>query len=299
VDIGQLAASMSPGATANATAQVFGSAGAAMGAGTYTLAWRSTNTAAVTVSPQGGLRAAGPGAAWIVATAGTARDSVRITVAAPAPTVAAVDIGGGDVSLEVGDAARPLTASVLDSNRQPVQRPVTWSSSNPGVASVDGSGRVTPMGAGTAQITATADGRTDQVSVSVTAAAAPAPTPAATPAPVAAAPALPSAAETRSAVETYVAALGANDRDTVTRLWGSAPEGDRGDLFDILEQNNLTVTLGTLSGPTLDGASAVVTFDVATAYRTNFGQNRTRAFSFRGRLERSGAQWRLVAAVLQ
>ncbi len=286
---------MSPGATANATAQVFGSGGAAMGAGTYTLAWRSSNTAAVTVSPQGGLRAAGPGAAWIVATAGTARDSVRITVAAPAPTVAAVDIAGGDVSLEVGDAARPLTASVLDSNRQPVQRPVTWSSSNPGVASVDGSGRVTPMGAGTAQITASADGRTDQVSVTVVAAAAPAPTPA----PVAAAPALPSAAETRSAVETYVAALGANDRDTVTRLWGSAPEGDRGDLFDVMGSRQLTMTLGTVSTPVSEGAAAVVTFQVAANYRSSFGQNRDSNFNFRARLERSGAEWRLASSVLQ
>jgi hypothetical protein len=208
-------------------------------------------------------------------------------------TVAAVDIAGTDVTLEVGDPARTLSASVLDSNRQPLQRPVTWSSSNPGVAAVDGNGRVSPVGAGTAQITATADGRSDQVSVTVAAAPAPAPSPAA------AAPALPSSAEARSAVEAYVAALGQNDRDTVTRLWGSAPEGDRGDLLDILGQRNLAVTLGTVSGPTLDGSSAVVTFDVTAAYRTSFGQNRSEAFSFRARLERSGAQWALASAILQ
>ena len=299
VDIGQVAASVQQGATGSASAQVFGSGGAAMGAGTYTLAWRSSNPAAVTVDQRSGAyRAAGPGAAWIVATAGSARDSVRVTVA---PTVAAVDIAGSDLTLDVGDPARALTASVLDSNRQPMQRPLTWSSSDPGVASVDGNGRVTPVGSGTAQITATADGRSDQVSVTVAAAAAPtpAPAPAPRPAPVAAAPALPSSAEARSAIDAYVAALGRNDRDTVTRLWGSAPEGDRGDLLDLMGQRNLVVTLGTVSNPVLDGAAAAVTFAATVAYRTSFGQNRSQDFNFRARLERSGAQWVLASAVLQ
>ncbi len=296
VDIGQVAATMQQGATASASAQVFGSGGAAMSAGSYTLSWRSSNPNAVTVSPQGALRAAGPGAAWIVATAGNARDSVRVTVAA---AVAAVDIAGADLDLRVGDPARSLTASVLDSNRQTLQRPVTWSSSNPGVATVDGSGRVTPVGAGTAQITATADGRSDQVEVTVSAAAVAAAPTTPAPAPAAAAPAPPSAAEVRTAVEAYVASLGRNDRDTVTRLWGSAPAGDRGDLLDILGQRNLAVTLGEVSAPTLDGAAAVVTFQTTAAYRTSFGQNRSQGFNFRARLERSGSGWSLASVVLQ
>jgi len=300
VDIGQLPANMQQGGTANASAQVFASSGGAMAAGSYTLAWRSSNPQAVTISPQGALRAAGPGAAWIVATAGNARDSVRITVAAPAPTVAAVDIAGSDLSLEVGDPARALTAAVLDSNRQAMQRPVTWSSSNSAVATVDGAGRVTPVGAGTARITATADGFSDAVGVTVAARpapAAPAPAPAPTPAPATAA--LPTAADARSAIETYVAALGRNDRDTVTRLWGSAPQGDRNDLFDAMGGAQLRMTLGTVSEPTADGAAATVTFAVAANYRSGFGQNRNANFNFRGRLERSGSAWALVSAVLQ
>jgi hypothetical protein len=287
---------MQQGGTATASAQVFGSGGAAMASGAYTLAWRSSNPAAVTVTPQGALRAAGPGAAWIVASAGNARDSVRITVAV---AVAAVDIAGSDVSLQVGDPARALSASVLDSNRQPMQRPVTWSSANPGVATVDAGGRVTAVGPGATRITAAADGFSDQVGVTVAAAPAAAPTPAPAPAPVATAPALPSAAEVRTAIDAYVAALGRNDRDTVTRLWGSAPAGDRGDLFDALDQREVRVTLGEISAPTQNGAAATVTFPVAVAYRTSFGQNGRNNFTFRGRLERSGAQWTLVSAVLQ
>jgi serine/threonine protein kinase len=315
VDIGQLAGTMQPGGTATATAQVFASSGAAMSGG-FTLAWRSSNPAAVTVDQRtGALRAAGPGAAWIVAAAADARDSVRVTVTAPAtaaappptqpaprpaqpaaPTVARVEIAGSDLDLEVGSPARTLTASVVDSNGRPVTRPVTWSSSNPQVASVDGSGRVSAVGAGSAQITATVEGRSDQLGVTV--AAAPL-TPAPEPAPVAAAPALPSAADARTAIDAYVAALGGNDRDTVTRLWGSAPEGDRGDLLDAMGSRDFRVTLGTVSNPVADGTAAAVTFPVAAAWRSNFGQNRGSNFNFRARLERAGNEWRLASVVLQ
>jgi hypothetical protein len=296
VDIGQVPANMQQGATGNASAQVFGSTGGAMAAGSYTLTWRSSNPAAVTVSAQGALRAAGPGVAWVVASAGNARDSVRIAVAAAA---ASVDISGPDISLQVGDPARTLTVAALDSNRRPMQRPVTWSSANPGIATVDAGGRVTAVGAGTTRITASADGFSDQVGVTVAAAAAPAPTPAPTQPPPATAGALPSTPEVRTAIDAYVAALGRNDRDTVTRLWGSAPAGRRGDLFDAIGQRGVQVTLGAISNPTAEGSAAVVTFPVTAAYRTSFGQNRSNDFTFRARLERSGAQWAVVSAVLQ
>jgi hypothetical protein len=301
---------MQQGGTATATAQVFASGGAAMGAGSYTLAWRSSNPAAVAVDPRTGtVRAAGPGAAWIVATAGGARDSVRVTVTAPAtaaappprptqpaaPTAARVEIAGSDLELEIGAPPRALSAAVVDSNGRPVSRPVTWSSSNAQVASVDGSGRVTALGAGSARITATADGRSDQIGVTV--AAAPPPPP--RPAPVAAAPALPSAADARTAVEGYVGALGRNDRDMVTGLWGDAPEGDRGRLLDAMGQRQFQVTLGTVADPVADGAAATVTFPIAAAWRTSFGQNRSGNFSFRARLERAGGEWRLASVVLQ
>jgi hypothetical protein len=254
-----------------------------------------------------------------VAAAGDARDSVRVTVAAPAtaaapspnqpggrrgqqpvaPTVARVEIEESDLDLQVGSPPRPLTAVVVGSNDRRIQRAVTWGSSDPQVATVDRQGRVTAVGAGRAQITATADGQFDRVGVTVAAAPArPAPQPA-TSAPVAAAAALPSAEEARSAVEGYLAALGSNDRETVTRLWGSAPEGDRGDLLDDMEQRGFRVTPGAISSPMADGAGATVTFPVAAAWRTNFGQNRSANYNFVARLERAGNTWRLASVVLQ
>jgi uncharacterized protein YjdB len=310
VDIAQLAGIMQRGGTATATAQVFTSSGAAMTSG-FTLAWRSSNPAAVSVDQRtGALRASGPGAAWIVATAGTARDSVQVTVpapavaAAPAPqppqpasaAVARVEIAGTDLALDVGSTVPPLSASVLDANGRPLSRPVTWSSSNPRVAAVDGSGRVTAIGAGSAQITATVDGRSDRLGVTVSAAA---PPPRPEPAPVASAPALPSAADARTAVEGYVAGLGRNDRDMVTRLWGDAPAANRGSLLDAMGQRDFRVTLGSLADPVEEGDAAIVTFPVSAAWRSSFGQNRNGNFTFRDGFERVGAEWRLTSVVLQ
>jgi hypothetical protein len=312
VNIGQVAGTMEQGGTATATAEVFASSGAAMSGG-FTLVWRSSNPAAVMVAPRTGvLRAAGPGTSWIVAAAGDARDSVRVTVAPAAtpppnqpvprpgqpaaPTVARVEIAEADLDLQVGSPPRPLSALVLDSSGRRLGRRVTWSSSDPQVASVDASGRVTAVGAGSARITATVGASSAQVGVSV--AEAP-PAPASRPAPAASAPALPSAPDARTAIEGYVAVLGSNDRDTVTRLWGSAAEGRRGDLLNAMGQRQFQVTLGTVSSPVADGAAATVTFPVAVAWRTSFGQNRSGNFNFRARLERSGSEWRLASVVLE
>jgi hypothetical protein len=298
---------MQQGGTATATAQVFTASGAAVSGG-FTLTWRSSNPAAVAVDQRTGtLRAAGPGAAWIVATVGSARDSAQVTVAAPgtdaapapqpsqpaAAAVARVEIAGTDLALVVGSAAQSLTASVLDANGRPLARAVTWSSSNPQVARVDESGRVTAVGAGSAQITATLDGRSDRLGVTVAA-----PTPRPESAPVALAPGLPSATDARTAVEGYVAALGRNDRETVTRLWGSAPAGNRGNLVDAMGQRDFRVTLGTVSDPVEDGDAATVTFPLSAAWRSSFGQNRNANFNFQARFERVGSEWRLTSVVL-
>jgi hypothetical protein len=59
------------------------------------------------------------------------------------------------------------------------------------------------------------------------------------------------------------------------------------------------VTLGTVSTPVADGGAALVTFPIAAAWRSNFGQNRGGNFSFQARLERAGNAWRLASVVLQ
>jgi Bacterial Ig-like domain (group 2) len=258
-----------------------------MGAGSYSLSWRSSNPSVLSVNAQtGALRAAGAGTAWLVATAGNARDSVRVTVAAAVAAVApvsAVDITDADFSIEAGASPRTLRATVVDSNGRRVARAIAWTSTNSAVATVDAAGRVTPVAQGTARITAAADGFSDQVTVSVSAAA----------------PALPAQGEVRSAVEGYVAALAGGNREAVTRYWGSAATGPRDDLLSLMGERNFVPTLGTVGEAAPEGAGAVVSFQVAAAYRTNFGQNRSRDLRFSARLERVGSQWQIASCVLQ
>jgi uncharacterized protein YjdB len=270
---------MQVGATQSASAQVFSSSGP-MGRGAYSLAWRSSNAGVLAVNAQSGaLSAAGSGSAWIVATAGNARDSVLVNVVA---AVASVEIAESDFSLEVG-GSRALNAAVLDPTGRPVDGRVSWASSDPAVARVDAAGRVTSIGPGVARITASAEGFSDQIGVSVTAAA----------------PALPSAEQARAAVEGYVALLARGDRDAVTRLWGSADTGGRDDLLGLMRERNFTATLGTVGSPSADGSGAVVTFEVTTTYRTFAGANRRRALTFRGQLQQAGSEWQLVSSVFQ
>jgi uncharacterized protein YjdB len=282
--------SMASGAAQAATAQVFASGGARMSSGSYALSWRSSDSRVLAVNARTGAVTGGDeGTAWLVATAGPASDSVRLTVAA---VVAAVEIGASDFALEVGDAARALTAAVSDRGGQSLERAVTWTSSDEAVARVDGSGRVTPVGPGSARITAAAAGVSDQVTVSVTAPAAPAPA-------APAAPTAPTAEVVRAAVDGYVTALSGGDRDAVTRYWGSGPASPLSDLLELMDEAGFRATLTSVGEATVQGDAATVQFDVSAAYRTSFGQNRERPLGFVGRLERTGGAWRLASSVLR
>ena len=78
--------------------------------------------------------------------------------------VSSVSIAGGDFELKEG-ASKQLSATVSPSNA--TNRSVSWKSSNTSVATVDASGKVTAVKAGTATVTATAGGQSASVSVTV------------------------------------------------------------------------------------------------------------------------------------
>lgn len=86
--------------------------------------------------------------------------------AAPECTVSAVNVTPPTASVTVG-ATSQLAATVTASNCATTPS-ASWSTSDGGVASVSGSGLVTAVAPGTAVITATADGRTGQATVTVT-----------------------------------------------------------------------------------------------------------------------------------
>ena len=115
--------------------------------------WASSSAAVATVSAAGLVTAAGNGRASITATAGSASGSATVTVA---QEVSAVAVTPAADTLVAGDTLR-LTAEAADANGHTVGgAEFTWASSDTLVAVVDDSGLVTGVGAGEAEIAATA-----------------------------------------------------------------------------------------------------------------------------------------------
>jgi hypothetical protein len=85
----------------------------------------------------------------------------------PGRPVASVEVTPDTATRPTGTTIQ-LSATVRDTAGAELDgRPVSWSSSSPGVATVDESGRVTTVSPGTAVITAASDGKTGTSSVTV------------------------------------------------------------------------------------------------------------------------------------
>ena len=92
-----------------------------------------------------------------------------------ARVVATVQVQLASSSIAVGQTTQ-ATASLQDGRGRPIQRPVTWTSSDNNVATVSDSGLVTGLSAGTSQITATSQGKSGSATITVTASGSPPPT---------------------------------------------------------------------------------------------------------------------------
>ena len=104
----------------------------------------------------------GTGESLLVKSGQLTVDNPPCTVTVPGSSVA---ISGGSFELKEG-ASKQLSATVSPSNA--TDRAVSWKSSDTAVATVDASGKVTAVKAGTATITATAGGKSASVTVTVT-----------------------------------------------------------------------------------------------------------------------------------
>lgn len=114
--------------------------------------WASDDPQVASVSSSGRVRAHAEGTATITASVPSgASASCLITVEIPARSVS-LSQAKADVYL----GREPLTLTATVSPESATTKAVAWTSSNPSVASVDENGRVTPLSAGTARITATA-----------------------------------------------------------------------------------------------------------------------------------------------
>ncbi|PYP18109.1 MAG: hypothetical protein DMD52_02690 [Gemmatimonadetes bacterium] len=128
--------------------------------------WASGNTAVATVSGSGLVTGVAAGSATITATSEGQSGTASVTVIFV--PVAAVIVSPPSPSVQAGFTVQ-LTATPEDANGAPLSgRTVTWSSDNTAVATVNGSGLVTAVAAGSATITATSEGKSGTAAVTVT-----------------------------------------------------------------------------------------------------------------------------------
>ena len=116
------------------------------------VSWSSGDTLVVAVDSTGLVTAVGGGATTVTAQAGDVSDAVVVTVTQSAGSVV---VSPSEATIAQGDTLR-LMAEAFDENGHSVaEAAFTWSSSDGGIAQVDGAGLVEAVAEGTARITAT------------------------------------------------------------------------------------------------------------------------------------------------
>src|SRR5205809_689996 len=136
-----------------------------------TVTWASSNSSVGTVNGSGLVTGVVAGATTITATS-EGQSGTSVVTVAPVP-VASVTVSPAPASVQAGQTVQ-LTATPKDANGNTLTgRTVTWASSNTSVGTVNASGLVTGVVAGSTTITATSEGKSGTSAVTVTAAPVP------------------------------------------------------------------------------------------------------------------------------
>ena len=130
-----------------------------------TVTWASSKQSVATVSNSGLVTAKEEGSCTITASAGGKSASCTVTVSKKTVQVESVTLDHDSITLEEGQSAT-LVATVSPSDA--TDKSVSWSSSNTGIAVVDGFGNVSALNVGSAVITASAGSKSATCKVTVT-----------------------------------------------------------------------------------------------------------------------------------
>jgi uncharacterized protein YjdB len=164
VSVSLAASSLTAGGTTQATAILRDAGGATLTG--RSIQWSSASPQVASVSGSGVVTAVAPGTTSISATSEGVAGSAQLTVTL-AP-VATVGILPAAPTIQAG-AQVTLTATLRDAGGAALTgRDIAWSSSAPTIAVVSAAGVVAGVSAGTATITATAEGRSGIAQVTVT-----------------------------------------------------------------------------------------------------------------------------------
>lgn len=129
------------------------------------IVWSVRDTAIASVSPIGVVTARAVGATQVAASSNGRSGIAAITV--QKTPVASVVVRPPHVDAIAGSKTQ-LTAIAYDAAQNALaERPMIWTTSNAGVATVDVTGLVTAVAAGSATITATSEGKSDAATVSI------------------------------------------------------------------------------------------------------------------------------------
>lgn len=151
------------GASQTLSAQVRDQNGQVMSGASVT--WSSANPAVASVSASGVVSAVSAGSTDILATAGSATASVRVTVS---QSVGSVSITPNTTTLTSIGATAQLNATARDVTGAAIANaPISWSASPSSVATVSSAGLVTAVAGGSATITASSAGVTATANIMV------------------------------------------------------------------------------------------------------------------------------------
>lgn len=164
VSVTPATATVSIGATSQLTASPVDASGAAISGRKVT--WTTSNASTATVSTGGLVTGVAAGTALISAAIDGVVGNASITVSPP--PVATVAITPAAPSMVEGDTLRLRTTLTVAGGAVVTGRVVTWTSGTPAVATISNAGLITALAAGTSTITATSEGKTATVSLTVT-----------------------------------------------------------------------------------------------------------------------------------
>jgi Big-like domain-containing protein len=131
------------------------------------IAWLSSDTSVVAVSTSGVVTGLSPGITSVHAISEGSYASADVRVSGPPGAVATVTLIPAAASMNIGASLQLATILEDAIGNIATDRPVTWTSSAPSVASVSASGRVTGVGAGSAVIEAMSEQRKGRATITV------------------------------------------------------------------------------------------------------------------------------------